>query len=412
MPRLCVMTESNPLLRQPSHIRRFLIVVAILAALLFVAVIMASRGRPEWTPADRVTSDTLVPAEFDDGRRHFTPETLTARPLASITPASQPVAGSLNWRVGVGIADGNPLYYDWPTPRPGWYLNWTVVPVKRGGFWGLWQTSAVALPAASLGMEYTPMVRMRNGRLFPDTDQLRILAENSPGLTWLIGNEPDVVWQDNTSPEVYAIAYQRAYTAIKAGDPTAQVAIGGLSQITPLRLEYLDRVWAFYRKLYGTAMPVDLWNMHAFVLREARNSWGVNIPPGFEIVNRGQLWDVADHGNLALVEEQVRAMRRWMAEHGQQEKPLWISEYGILMPAEYGFTPEYVANFMAASFDLFEDLRDPATGLATDDYRLVQRWNWYSARDSRFAAGNLFDDYGKPTVVGEAMSDYIVANGP
>jgi hypothetical protein len=67
---------------------------------------------------------------------------------------------------------------------------------------------------------------------------------------------------------------------------------------------------------------------------------------------------------------------------------------------------------MAASFDLFEDLRDPATGLAADDHRLVQRWNWYSARDSRFAAGNLFDDYGEPTVVGEAMSGYIVANGP
>ena len=405
------MAESKVLLRQPSHIRTFLITVTALAAMLLVAVIFAARGRPEWTPPDRVAYDSLVPDEINT-HRHFTPETLKLRPPASIAPASLPVAGTLNWRVGVGIPDVNPLYYAWPVPRPGWYLNWVVPQTTVGGFLGLGQTSAVALPPASLGMEFTPMVRMRSGRLYPTTEQLRTLAANSPGLTWLIGNEPDVVWQDNTSPEVYAIAYHRAYTAIKAGDPTAQVAIGGLSQITPLRLEYLDRTWAFYRKLYGVDMPVDLWNMHAFVLREARNSWGVNIPPGFDIVNRGQLWEVADHGDLALVEAQVRAMRRWMAEHGQQEKPLWISEYGILMPAEYGFTPERVAEFMAASFDLFERMRDPDTGYAADDRRLVQRWNWYAARDSRFAAGNLFDDYGELTTVGEAMSDYIVANGP
>ncbi len=71
-------------------------------------------------------------------------------------------------------------------------------------------------------------------------------------------------------------------------------------------------------------------------------------------------------------------MREWMLAHGQQEKALWISEYGILMPADYGFTPEKVAQFMVGSFDLFDRLRDPALGYAADDDRLVQRWNWYS----------------------------------
>jgi len=406
------MAEPDSLFRQPAHIRTFLLLIIAAAALLLVAVLVVARSRPEWVPADRVASDTLVPAAFDEGRRHFRPETLSLRTAAALQPAPPPQPATLIWRVGVGIVDGSPLYYNWLTPRPGWYLDWTVSQRARGGLLGLGATSAVAAPPAPLGMEYTPMVRMRNGRLHPTTDQLRDLAANSPGLTWLIGNEPDVIWQDNTPPEVYAIAYYRAYSLIKAGDPTAQVAIGGLSQITPLRLAYLDRVWQFYRQLYGAEMPVDIWNMHAFVLREERAGWGVNIPPGFEITHAGQLWDVADHANLSLVEEQVRAMRRWMADHGQQAKPLWISEYGILMPADYGFPPAQVADFMTASFDLFRALRDPATGYAADDHRLVQRWNWYSARDSRYAAGNLFDDFGEPTVVGAALRDYLAANGP
>src|SRR5690606_13392593 len=145
-----------------------------------------------------------------------------------------------------------------------------------------------------------PMVRMKNGRLFPDTHTLRDLARRYRGLTWLIGNEPDVRWQDNTPPEIYAVAYHRAYSAIKEGDPTAQVAIGGVSQITPLRLEYLTRRWDFYRSLYGTAIPVDVWTMHAFVLREERAGWGVNMPPGFYIEQRGELWEVEDHDSLVL----------------------------------------------------------------------------------------------------------------
>ncbi|MEZ4715566.1 MAG: hypothetical protein R2851_05670 [Caldilineaceae bacterium] len=53
------------------------------------------------------------------------------------------------------------------------------------------------------------------------------MAANNPGRTWIVGNEPDVAWQDNTTAADYACAYHDAYHAIKAGDPTAQVAISG-----------------------------------------------------------------------------------------------------------------------------------------------------------------------------------------
>lgn len=401
------MSTGNWLDRQPSYVRLFIILVLVAASILTLALAMVIQEAPEWVPDDSLAADTLIPPSADAGRRHYTPRSLTERSPEELPAATLPAPYSLRWRAGVGVPDGSPFLFDWPADRPGWYLNWDANLRYAERLFGLWRQPFMQLPDARLGMEFTPMVRMRNGRLHPSTGDLRELAAQNPGLTWLIGNEPDVLWQDHTTPEMYAIAYHRAYTAIKAGDPTAQVAIGGLSQITPLRLAYLTRMWDFYQKFYGTEMPVDVWNMHAFMLREERGAWGVNVPPGFAAELRGRLWDVEDHDDLALVEEQVRAMRQWMAERGQQEKPLWITEYGILMPEEYGFDDERVIRFMLGSFDLFQNLRDDQIGYAADGGRLVQRWNWYPARDSRYSAGNLFDDYGRVTPVGQAMFDYL-----
>ena len=403
------MARDSWLHRQPAYVRYFLWSAGVAALAFLVLLLLVARGGPEWIPPVPLTDDTLVPASADSARRHYTPDTLTIRPLASISATATPLPYTLRWRTGVALPDGEALCFAWPQVRPAWYLNWSANVRRKADLWGLLPGLEMALPDPQLGMEFTPMVSVSGGRLFPDAAALRDLAARYRGLTWLIGNEPDVKWQSNAPPEVYAIAYHRAYTAIKAGDSSAKVAIGGISQVTPLRLAYLDRVWAFYRSLYGREMPVDVWNMHAFVLREERGSWGVNMPPGFSIEQRGMLWDVEDHDDLALVEEQVRAMRRWMAAHGQQEKPLWITEYGILMPEEYGFDADRVTRFMLASFDLFATLADPALGYPPDGGRLVQRWMWYPARDSRYSAGNLFDDYGRVTAVGDAFFGYLAA---
>lgn len=401
------MSTGNWFQRQPGYVRLFIWITLLVAALLALALAFVVRDAPEWVPRDSLSEDTLVPPSADQDKGHYTPGTLHLHDPALLPPAELPAPYSLRWRAGVGMSDGSPYYFAWPAARPGWYLNWGTNIRQQEQNFGLRQQQQMALPDPHLAMEFTPMVRMRNGRLYPPTDALRHLAASNPGLTWLIGNEPDVSWQDNTTPEVYAIAYHRAYTAIKEGDPTAKVAVAGLSQITPLRLAYLTRMWNFYHKLYGKEMPVDIWNMHAFMLREERGSWGVNVPPGFSAELQGELWDVEDHDNLALVEEQVRAMRKWMAERGQQNKPLWITEYGILMPADYGFDHARVIRFMLGSFELFLNLRDAEFGYPLDDNRLVQRWNWYTARDSRYSAGNLFDNYGQVTPVGQAMFDFL-----
>ncbi len=389
--------------RRPSPAQRN--ALTVLALLLgFLALILATaRTQPDTFYRRRFhrPAETLLPDAAQGPRRP-----LQRIPQPPDQPQETPPPYSLTWRVGVGIPQGNPLYFRWPLPRPGWRLNWRV---------GLRLLDESGRPyfrmdppgSQELGMVFAPMVRIQDGRLVPDAPSLKVLARRNPGRLWFIGNEPDVVWQDNVLPQVYARLYRQAYRAIKAGDPTAQVAIGGISQVTPLRLAYLERIWESYREQFGEEMPVDVWNMHAFVLQERRDDWGVGIPPGFPEVSEGVGWGVQEHDSLALVENQVRLMRTWMARHGQREKPLVISEYGILMPPEYGFPPGRVIRFLVGSFDLFRQLQDPERGYPPDDNRLVQRWVWFSSRYDLYPAGDLFDEKGEPTPIMRSLSGYL-----
>ena len=272
----------------------------------------------------------------------------------------------------------------------GWYLDWRLTP---DGF-------------RAPGLEYVPTIRLKEGQPIPDRQRLLAAVEALPGALWLIGNEPDVKWQDNISPDVYARVYHDLYTLLKGLDPSCQVAIGGMSQPTPLRIRYLDLILDAYQMRYGEPMPVDVWNVHAFILREERDNWGVDIPPGMAD-QRGRLYEIADHDNITIFRQQIVDFRRWMKERGQQEKPLIVTEYGILMPADYGFSPQRVEHFMLDTFEFFRTAADPSLGYAADGGRLVQRWCWYSLFSTRYPTGNLVVmDSGELTPQGEAFRMY------
>ncbi|MCB0116276.1 MAG: glycosyl hydrolase [Caldilineaceae bacterium] len=382
----------------------FLLTGAVTA--LFVLLVLAFSFLRPMTPSAVTGARTVADCAMQNSNAA---ETLVPTPpageaiFAASGPSTQRIAVaddlplaepySVRWRTGIGVPMGDPYFYRWPDPRPGWYLNWRADPV--------------AADAERLGLEFTPMVRMSNNTLRPSIDEIHRLATQHRGQTWLIGNEPDVRWQDDASPEEYACYYHFAYQAIKSADPTAQVAIGGVSQVTPLRLAYLDRVLASYQGQFDSDMPVDIWNMHAFVLREEAGAWGVGLPPGFDDDSMGVRWEIDDHDKLILVENQVRLMRSWMAARGQRDKPLIISEYGILMPAEFGFDPFRTIQFMIGSFDLFQRLRDDELGYPADDNRLVQRWVWFSTWMDLYPTGNLFDENGEPLPPMRAMSGYL-----
>lgn len=274
--------------------------------------------------------------------------------------------GSDNERAGFGVTT-QISNFDVSLLNGGWFVRWDVQPA----------------PAEPAGYIYMPMLRVTGSTFIPSGVELAAGVANNLGRTWIIGNEADNIWQDNVLPQDYAVAYHDAYFFIKQRDPTAQIAINGVTQGTPLRLQWLDLVWNSYRARYGSDMPVDVWNMHTFVLREQINSWGASIPPGVN-ATQGMLWEIDDHDRVDLVQEQVIRFRRWMKDHGQQNKPLINTEYGILMPINFGFDYARVTRFLNGTFDLFNSLRDPTLGMPEDDYRLLQRWCWFSLDSEQF----------------------------
>lgn len=228
-----------------------------------------------------------------------------------------------------------------------------------------------------------------------------------PGSTWLIGNEPDVRWQDNLTAEEYATAYHELYTFIKERDPSARIGAGGISLPTPLRLAYLDKVLKTYRDSYGELMPVDLWSIHLFVLREEADSWGIGIPKGMS-ETAGQLHEIEDHGDIQLFKNYTVAFRDWMDANGYGDRPLAVTEFGILLPEDYGFPPEFVQEYLVATYDYLLDATGP-NGLASDGGHLVQYAFWYILQDDGdYQTGNLYDrGLNILTPLGEAFKQYV-----
>jgi hypothetical protein len=315
-------------------------------------------------------------------------------PASAVAPAGGPALYTAQQRMCAGVALPNKQAAALQQVPVGWYLNW----------------GTAAQPARPNGAEFAQMIRVPKGRLVPTQSKIASIARQNPGALWLVGNEMDVIWQDNATPAQYAAAYRRAYTTLKQADPTSRVAIGGITQPSPLRLQYLERVLAAYRQQFGVEMPVDVWNVHNFILPEQRRSWGVDIPPGIK-ATRGFTYTIDDHGNLDIFKQQIVDFRRWMAAHGYRDKELLVTEYGILMYADYGYDYPRVRDFMLGTFEFFRTATDASLGLPADGNRLVQRWCWYSLSDTAYPTSNLVDPAsGKITPLGSDFKAYFEAH--
>lgn len=317
-------------------------------------------------------------------------------------------------RFGAGMAReyGDITDYDVASLPIGWYMDWgyRVAPPRPGG------------------IEYAQLVSTRPGSVPPNWDSLGAAVRANPGSMWFIGNEPDASpnIQDAQAPASYATAYYSIYTFIKDQDPTAQVGPGGVIQPTPLRLRYLDMVLASYAAQYGVPLPADFWGTHVQILQEKRDEWGAGIPAGISD-DEGRLYSIQDNGDPAIFEQLVWELRAWMASRGLRDKPLIISEYGVLMPSlylcycyDYDVGNAIVVDFMKRSFDFLLSAKDADLGYPADENRLVQRWSWYSLNDKAYDAppygegynGSLFDwrvsEFpGQLTIFGQAFKSYL-----
>ncbi len=241
------------------------------------------------------------------------------------------------------------------------------------------------------------------------------LIRRNPSAVWLIGNEPDrKEVQDDLTPEKYAKRFFETATIIKATDPKALVGFGSIVQPTPIRIRYLKRS---LDKLTELANPddnpidlIDIWTIHNFILNEEEYSiidpdyWGADIPPGFVCPDDCYDAYIVNNFNYSVTyskeifRNRIIAFREWLKSIGEQNKPLWITEYGSLFPdwevvlcydhqndciPRYSHYEEWPLGsdnikFMLDTFDILLNDFDSDIGMPDDGNKLVQRWYWYS----------------------------------
>ena len=292
---------------------------------------------------------------------------------------------------------------------------------------GIYLDFSARNPYGLASMEFIQVIRVRQSKdsngnylssytvtpsLSDAVDGLGPVIVSNPGSLWLIGNEPDrgpnpggaPSGQDDTYPDMYARIYHDVYEFIKQRDPSAQVGIAGLVEVTPGRLQYLDKVLATYEALYARPIPVDVWNMHLYVLPEepgiANVALGTDptLAYGYDVdCNKPNRYCYADHDDLTEFDRQVRWMRQWMKDHGQRDKPLLLSEFGLLydegVTDETGrnFTPARAATFLTRTFDYLASATDANIGMPHDGNRLVQQWVWFSLIHPDSVIGSVSD---------------------
>ena len=331
-------------------------------------------------------------------------------------------------------------------------------------------------PPGPAGAEYAFMVRLGQDRQGSDVcgpdygyyvnpplspAGLGARVDANPGALWIVGNEPDrPTVQDDMCPQQYAEAYHDVYYYIKQRDPSAQVAVAGLVEVTRARLQYLDIVWDTYVDKYREATPVDVWTMHIYTLSETGEGdahLALGTDPGLAILQNFDCPDPnaypdsfppsychAHHDLFHWFTIQVIQMRQWMTQHGQRNRPLLLTEFGILKPYHfYGicsaescpagdidgcfcdetkrtFHPHRVAGFITTTFEYLFTAADPQLGYPPDDDRLIQQWLWYRLATENFDdvahASNLSNREGWPapslTPQGQAWQDYVQAIPP
>ncbi len=200
---------------------------------------------------------------------------------------------------------------------------------------------------------------------------------------WEIWNEPNtsLYWRPEPDPGAYATLLKNAYLAIKYADPSATVLLGGLANDeSPYQPQY---VW---------------YPPEEFLNAIYENGGG----PYFDAVGRHP-YTHPNEGTPALIEKLDR-LRSVMEAHGDEDKPIWLTEFGYSAMREAGVTDAIQGRWLT-------DCLNAAFAL---DY--VQVAFWYNFRNRGIDATAWDDNYGlidfdwTPKPAFEAYRAYIASD--
>jgi hypothetical protein len=293
----------------------------------------------------------------------------------AMTVARETRAQSQQSRFGVGVATQNmvngqtttnlnnfigyrPEDLPWNPLGIGWYFNWN------------WTHGVVCDASGENCIEYMPLVGGWGPGVHPTLAQIQTQISTYPGrypngTTWLIGNE--IIWDDQRTPQQYAEDYHAYYYGLKAINPTFKVANGSVitsvqynrAGFTGTPLQLLDAIRAAYQTTYNEPWPVDVWNIHPYV------------------------WTLPTlQQELSNFRSQLSTFRDWMASIGEQDKPLIITEYGLL---NY-HAEAWMIDYLRSSFEILLS-KGHANGMPSDEGRWVQRWAWFDNNNHVWSAG-------------------------
>jgi hypothetical protein len=334
---------------------------------------------------------------------------------ATAMPSSTPSATATSVSVRTPMPDS---LYDYPEQRVG-FVAFGLSRVDAGLLHAGFIKLEDRVPRSSdleLGADFCTVLRV--GREYyetPDSDTywtwLADMVTSTPGHLWFVGNEPENPCRGNRFSGEYAQIYHDLYTFIKDIDPTAQVGIGGVVLPSAIRRRWLEKVLDAYQRTYSEPMPIDVWNIHNLLLGECPGECGQAACPGAYVPREqwpsfGERFTQADQANVSDFVRLLLEFRQWMKSNPYQDfqnTPLIVTEMGVFAGIiEQGwpddFSHDKIIQFMSDTFDFMMNAKDPEIGCPADDYRLVQRWAWYSLIDIDFN-GFLFEngtisDYG------------------
>jgi hypothetical protein len=301
-------------------------------------------------------------------------------------------------------------YFDMPLLGSGLYLDYGS---KRD-------------PSVPSSIQFVNVIYLKDGSYSTLTPaRVQTAVTKNPGSIWIIGNEPDDATgdQDDLTPQVYAQRFFTLATVIRASDPTAKIGFGTIIMPTALRILYLQFAWDTLKTLAASAgiqatSLIDFWSTHGFLINEQLNGWGSGIPHGMEAyASMAETLYVQDMANVSKFKERMLRFRQFMKDNGEQNKPLWLTEFGVLAPSvnfpppapQHYLIPESTTGqFFKDTVDWMESTTDPNLGMQGDGNRLFQKWFWYSLNDPQYHMGGaIVDPYTmNPTEIGKVYLQY------